>query len=213
MALPGNQLVEHLSEADSRNANSLATLAYFTQKFCDLAGVKFDALAFIKTDTCPQTNEQGAGNDSLTDFLEKLAILKADNVAGDWNLTECANRDGSKYLAVHMPGLWEAFEARFKPNYGQSLIAQLAKDAGGAKNDKRYFVSSRDNAMAYQRALNAWEMGLAGSQAPTPLKRDRQARALLIPRLVAEKAGFFSTEDAPEPEQVIEPLPVDDADL
>ena len=54
--------------------------------------------------------------------------------------------------------------------------------------------------MAYQRALNAWEMGLAGSQAPTPLKRDRQARALLIPRLVAEKAGFFSTEDAPEPE-------------
>ena len=196
----GNQLLEHLSEADSRNANALATLAYFTQKFCELADVDFDALTFIKTDICPQTNDQGAGKDSLTDFLEKLAILKAENIAGDWNLTECDSRDGSRYLAVHLSSLWETFEGRFKPNYGQSLIAQLAEDAGGSKNQKRYFVASRENAIAYQRALNNFEMGIAGSQAPCSLKRDRQAKALLIPRSVAEKAGFFPscTED-PEP--------------
>ena len=191
----GNQLLEHLSEADSRNANALATLAYFTQKFCEIADVDFDALTFIKTDICPQTNEQGAGKDSLTDFLEKLAILKADNTAGDWNLTECQKVDGSKYLAVHMGSVWDTFEARFKPNYGQSLIAQLAEDSGGLKNDKRYFVASRDNAMAYQKALNACEMGLAGAHPPMAPKRDRQAKALLIPRSVAEKAGFFPTEE------------------
>lgn len=191
----GNQLLEHLSEADSRNANALATLGYFTQKFCGLAGVEFDALTFIKTNICPQTNEQGAGKDSLTDFLEKLAILKADNVAGDWNLTECQKVDGSKYLAVHMGSLWDAFELRFKPNYGQSLIAQLAENAGGAKNDKRYFVSTRENSLAYQRASNASDMGLAGAHPPIAPKRDRQAKALLIPRSVAEKAGFFPTEE------------------
>jgi Domain of unknown function (DUF3854) len=62
----GNQLLEHLSESDARNAQSLATLAHFTQKFCELAGVDFDALTFIKKYICPQTNEQGAGKDSLT---------------------------------------------------------------------------------------------------------------------------------------------------
>jgi len=202
----GNQLLEHLSESDSRNANALATLGYFTQKFCGLAGVEFDALTFIKTDICPQTNEQGAGKDSLTDFLEKLAILKADNTAGDWNLTECQKVDGSKYLAVHMGSLWDAFELRFKPNYGQSLIAQLAENVGGLKNDKRYFVASRDNAMAYQKALNACEMGLAGAHPPTAPKRDRQAKALLIPRAVAEKAGFFPTEeDQGQPIEISQP--------
>ncbi len=192
----GNQLLEHLSEADSRNANALATLAYFTQKFCGLADVDFDALTFIKTDICPQTNEQGAGKDSLTDFLEKLAILKAENVAGDWTLTDCESRDGSKYLAIHLSSLWETFEARFKPNYGQSLIAQLAEDAGGAKNQKRYFVASKENAIAYQRALNQWEMGIAGAERPHELKRDRQAKALLVPRSVAEKAGFYPTAES-----------------
>ena len=196
----GHQLLEHLSEADSRNANALATLAYFTQKFCELADVDFDALTFIKTDICPQTNEQGAGKDSLTDFLEKLAIFRSEGGAGDWNLTECRSRDGSKYLAVHLSSLWETFEGRFKPNYGQSLIAQLAEDAGGAKKQKRYFVASRDNAIAYHRALNAWEMGIAGSEKPMEPKRDHQASAIIIPRSVAEKAGFFPTSgDHEEP--------------
>ena len=204
----GNQLLEHLSEADSRNANSLATLAYFTQKFCDLAGVEFDALTFIKTDICPQTNEQGSGKDSLTDFLEKLLTLKSEGTAGDWNLGESSDRDGSKYLAVHLPGIWDAFEARFKPNYGLSLIAKLAEDAGGIKNAKRYFVSSRDNAQAYQRALTQWVMGIAGSEQPQELKRDRAAKALLIPRSVAEKAGFFPTpegQDEPTADPVVVP--------
>lgn len=210
----GNQLLEHLSEADSRNANALATLAYFTQKFCDLADVDFDALTFVKTDICPQTNEQGAGKDSLTDFLEKLAILKAENLAGDWNLGETKKRDGSKYLAVHMAGLWDVFEGRFKPNYGQSLVAKLAEDAGGIKNDKRNFVDTKDNAVAYQKAMNAWRMGIAGSQEPGELRRDRQAKVLLIPRAVAEKAGFFpapeSTETEPATTNVVsEPIATD----
>ena len=107
-----------------------------------------------------------------------------------------------------MAGLWDAFEARFKPNYGLSLVAQLAEDAGGAKNIKKYFVSSRDNALAYQRALTQWEMRIAGSEMPRELKRDRQGKALLIPRSVAEKAGFFPTsEEQEEPIAVPTPEP------
>jgi hypothetical protein len=191
----GTQLLEHLPESDSRNANSLASLAHFTQAFCSLAGVEFDALTFIKTDICPQTNEQGAGKSDLTDFLEKLAILKAENIAGDWNLNEfAADRSGKKYLAVHLGSLWEQFESRFKPNYGEALVSQLAEDAGGAKNQKRYFVGSRDSAIAFQRALNEFHMGLRNDR-PTEPKRDRQAKALLIPREVAAAAGFFPTEE------------------
>jgi hypothetical protein len=191
----GTQLLEHLPESDSRNANSLASLAHFTQAFCSLAGVEFDALAFIKTDICPQTNEQGAGKSDLTDFLEKLAILKAENFAGDWNLNEFStDRSGKKYLAVHLDSIWEQFEARFKPNYGKSLVAQLAEDAGGAKNQKRYFVGSRDSAIAFHRALNEFQMGLRNDRPGEP-KRDRQAKALLIPRSVAAAAGFFPTAE------------------
>jgi len=204
----GNQLLEHLSESDSRNANSLATLAYYTQKFCDLAGVDFDALQFIKTTICPQTNDQGSGKDSLTDFLENLAILKAENVVGDWNLNECQSRDGAMYLAIHMAGIWKIFEDRFKPNYSKNLVENLAEEKGGLKNDKRYFVASRDTAKAFQKALADWEMGIAGSHAPVTPKRDRAAKSLLIPRSIAEKAGFFPTEPSPEPIAVPEPEPI-----
>ncbi len=71
------------------------------------------------------------------------------------------------------------------------MVAQLAEDAGGKRNIKRDFVSTKDRAISYQRALTNYEMGIAGSQTPTPLTRDRQAKALLIPRSIAEKAGFF----------------------
>ena len=201
----GNQLLEHLAEADSRNANSLATLGYFTQKFCELAEVEFDALTFIKTEICPQTNEQGAGKDSLTDFLEKLAILKSEGTVGDWSLGEVKKRDGSKYLAVQLDSIWDSFEARFKPNYSIPLIKQMAEKDGGERNYNANFVASRDTAIAFQKALDAWEMGTAGSHAPIPPKRDRQVRSLLIPRSVAQKAGFFPTEPRPEP--IAEPTP------
>jgi hypothetical protein len=195
----GNQLLEHLSESDARNAQSLSTLAYFTQKFCDLVDVHFDALSYIKTEICPQANEQGAGKDSLTDFLERLSTLKSENLVGDWNAVETQTRDGKRFLAIHLPSVWETFSTRFKPNYGSSLIAALCEGVGGVKNVNAKFVESRDNCISYERALNIWIMGTGGTEAPQLLTRGKTNKSLLIPRAIAEKAGFFTSNDAENP--------------
>jgi hypothetical protein len=207
-----DQLLALLSEANARNSNSLATLSYFTQAFCDLAGVEFEALTFVKTNICPQTNDQGAGKSDLTDFLEKLVTLKTEGLVGDWNLNEhVTDRQGKRFLAIHMDSVWEQVEDRFSPNYGKSLIAQLAEDAGGKRNVPKYFVDTKAHALEYQRLLNHWAMvtgksresgdgAVTVSDRPTEPKRDRPAKALLIPRDVAESAGFYPRRGGEDPD-------------
>jgi hypothetical protein len=207
----GNQLTEFLSESDPRNAQSLATLAHYTQAFCDLAGVEFDALTYIKTDVCPQANEQAAGKCSLEDFLEKLAIFHGENKVGEWNVLEWRDRTtNEEFLAVHMPSVWESFNARFAPGYGSAIVAALAVEGGGRKNTNVRMVRHRDSVLAYQKALNNWEMHLGDK--PTPLNRDGNPKCLLIPKSIAAKCGFFGGGDS-EPEEVAAPIvapPVDD---
>ena len=66
-----SRLLEFLPHAHSRIAGSLALITYFTQKFCDVAGLEFDAFTYCKEHLCPSANEFESDKDSLTDFLEK----------------------------------------------------------------------------------------------------------------------------------------------
>jgi hypothetical protein len=206
----GNQLTEFLSESDCRNAQSLATLAHYTQAFCDLAGVEFDALTYIKTDVCPQANEQGSGKCSLEDFLEKLAIFHGENKVGEWNVLEYRDRNtNEEFLAVHMASVWESFNARFTPQYGSAIVTALAVEGGGRKNTNVRMVKHRDSVLAHQKAMVAWEMHLGDK--PQALNRDGNPKCLLIPRAIAKKAGFFGGDGEPEEAAAqIDDLPVDD---
>ncbi len=51
-------------------------------------------------------NEDPHQRQRILSNLEKLAILKADNVAGEWNLIETKNQDKS-YLAVEISAIWD----------------------------------------------------------------------------------------------------------
>ena len=177
----GVALIEHLGGSDRRNAQSLATLAYFTQALCDLAEFEFDATEYVKTCLCPQANEQGAGKGDLTDFTEKLSILKAEGLVGEWNMVEHRDRDGKRFMAVHVAGVWDAFKSRFKPNYDLRILSQAAIEVGGRKNKSVRFVDSKENSKRQEARLADWEMGVGGGTAPTALQKNRVAKALLIP--------------------------------
>lgn len=47
------ELLKHLAGGDSRIANSMAMITYFTQKFCDASGIDFNAFDYASTHLCP----------------------------------------------------------------------------------------------------------------------------------------------------------------
>lgn len=189
-----SRLKEFLSHAHSRIAGSLALVTYFTQRFCDVAGYEFDAFTYCKNHLCPSANEFESDKDSLTDFLEKLDILKSEGVVGEWNLTQVSK--GSKpYLAVYLSAIWGEFEKRFSPNYSRQGLQRLAEGKGGQQATQK-FVSTKMEWLDYQRAIAEYERrdfsNWEGELPPAPMRPKKLAarKCLLIPdRVVAEILG------------------------
>ncbi|MFM7425246.1 MAG: bifunctional DNA primase/polymerase, partial [Elainella sp.] len=178
------RIVEHLHNSHARIASNLALLTYYTQRFCDLAGVQFDALDYCLKHLCPAADDLGSDKDSLTDFIEKLEILRSQNQVGDWNLTETTDRDGNKFLAVYTLGVWSDFERQFAVNYSRQTIEKLAFERGAARGNAKFV----DSKLTWTEHLRAKSTALAncGPEPPKPSKTTTR-KALLIPYdLVAE---------------------------
>ncbi len=191
-----SRLLEHLTGSHSRISLSMALMVYFTQKFCDVAGVSFDAFEYAVMHLCPTANDFDSNKDSLTDFLEKLAIMRSEGQVGEWNLTQ----DKAGDLAIHLPSIWGGFQSRFNPNYSQQSLEQLIEGRGGSKSKVRRFVGTKQECADFKKALNLWEMGTGGNVAPLEPKKTENRKSVIVPRVIAEAAGF-SNQDVIEPEQ------------
>jgi hypothetical protein len=200
-----SRLLEHLTGSHSRISLSMALLVYFTQKFCDVAGVNFDAFDYAVKHLCPTANDFESDKDSLTDFLEKLAIMRSEGLVGEWNLVQ----DKAGDLAIHLPGIWGGFQSRFNPNYSQQSLEQLIEGRGGAKGAVRRFVGTKQECVDYRKAVNVWEMQASEARGPAAPKKTENRKSIIVPRTIAAAAGFSSdcgesdenlpTIDAPAP--------------
>jgi hypothetical protein len=210
-----SRLLEHLTGSHSRISLSMALLVYFTQRFCDASGVNFDAFEYAVNHLCPVSNDFGSDKDSLTDFLEKLAIMRSEGKVGEWNVTE----DKSKDLAIHLAGIWGGFQSQFNPNYSQQSLEQLIEGRGGSRGCVKKFVKTKQEWVDYERAINQCEMGLGrldqDDQLIRPIKpsKSRDIKVVVVPRMVAIDAGFLQGDakpnsSDPKPEATPEPIEV-----
>lgn len=180
-----SRIIEHLHSSHARISQNLALLTYYTQKFCDLAGVEFDALDYCLKHLCPAADDLGSDKDSPTDFLEKLQVLQSENNVGDWNVTTVEKRDGSKFLAVYFSGIWDEFAKKFPVNYSRQTVEKLALERGAVR-DVAKFVDSRLAWIEYLRgkATAQRDVDIA---APKPPSKSASRKAILIPYELVEQ--------------------------
>lgn len=186
-------LTPHLSGAHARLTTNYAILVHYTQRLCDLAGYKFDAMAYCIKHLCPAANVFDSDKDSLTDFLEKLATMKAEGKIGEWNMTQIT-KAYKPYLAIQLHSVWPIFEKEYQVNYSRQSIEALILERGGSTNVPQRFVKSKDVWVDYQKALNQFAMGTGKlgpddvQIEPTKPKKLGQSRCVLIPSPIVDAA-------------------------
>lgn len=181
------EFIQLMPMAQARQAESLAIQCYFTEQYCKLASVDFDAYAFHRDVLCRQANATDTAKDSLVDFMQKLDSLLMDSLLGEQNVTKITKRNGSAYLAIHMASVWEIFERRFSPNYSRSTIESLIESKGGfVEGETQKFIQDGRVWAEYKQALNRHKMdqgrdGSGGGDAPKIPKKTATRKCVLIP--------------------------------
>ncbi len=201
-----SQLAPHLVGAHARMPNNWALLIYYTQVFCQVAGVEFDALDYVITTICPALRALNTQKDSLTDFLEKLQQLQVNGLAGEWNFTE-TQHEGKRWLAIALTDIWQTFSHQFSVNYSRQTIEHLITERGGKRDQRAKFVESKQVWQDYQRALTQFELSDANawSQPNRPVKKLSRC-VVFLPVAWWEAIGA----EAPQPE--VNPQPASNAE-
>jgi hypothetical protein len=183
------QLRVRLPNAHDRIATNFAIITHYTQRICDLAGFEFDALGYVIKVICPQANEVESNKDSLTDFLEKLAILRSRNIVGEWNVTQ-VRRKLEPMLAINLADVWDIFTKNFSVNYSRQSIQNLIAEAGGEIGSNQKFIANAQTWLDYQKAKDAHDRDNSdyGSRSPMAPKKTRVQRCVLIPTKILDKA-------------------------
>jgi hypothetical protein len=183
------KFLQAMPMAQARQAEALAIQCYFTEQYCKLAGVEFDAFEWHLRVLCKQANATETGKDSLSDFLAKLMIMMMDGSVDESNCTRISKRmGGGAYLALHMPSIWELFEKRFSPNYNRSTIEALIEAQGGEVDQQtQKFVANRKAWKDYEAALNRYKMDGQGDSPKLP-KKTAARKCVLIPIALVDAA-------------------------
>lgn len=146
------ELLPHLPNAHIRIAKSLALLLCYTLKVAELAGVDPEPIRRYVTEVvCAQVNDPDESGDSLRDFLEKVHALESESKIGEWNCRWIEKEDGSRVLAIYLPGVWTALDREFKVSYNRRIIESLLVSQGITKT-RGNFHADEDQSRAYYRA-------------------------------------------------------------
>lgn len=148
------ELLPHLPLAHLRIAQSLAIVIYYAQKIVELSKGTEDIKKWAIEHLCSNENDANNAGDSLLDFIDKILALESESAIGDWNLRRDVERDGKKYVAIHYSDVWSLIDQEFHPaTYNLKSLKSLVTKAGGVTNTSVRFSKSKDEVLAYRRAL------------------------------------------------------------
>jgi hypothetical protein len=146
------ELRPFLPEAHARIAKSLALVLTYAVKLAELAGIDpAPIVAYVQDILCAQSNDPDESGDSLRDFIEKLFLLESEARVGPWNMKWVEKRDGSRSLAIYLPGVWKAMDKGFNLAYNRKIIESLIR-AKGVKSTGQKFHLNEDVSRAWERA-------------------------------------------------------------
>lgn len=146
------ELRPFLPEAHARIAKSMALVLTYALKLAAIAGIDPKPItAYVKNIICAQANDADESGDSLRDFIEKLFLLESEAKVGLWNMKWVEKRDGSRSLAIYLPGVWKAMDKGFNLAYNRKIIESLLRAKGITQSGQKFHLNE-DVSRAWERA-------------------------------------------------------------
>ena len=146
------ELRPFLPAAHARIAKSLGLVLTYALKLAELAEIDPAPIkAYVQDILCSQSNDPDESGDSLRDFLEKLFLLESEAKVGPWNMKWVEKRDGTRSLAIYLPGVWKAMDKGFNLAYNRKIIESLIR-AKGITLTTQKFHRNEDVSRAWERA-------------------------------------------------------------
>lgn len=189
------ELAAQIPNAHLRIAKSLALLLCYAMKVAELAGIDPKPLKrYVLDVVCTQVNDPDESGDSLRDFFEKVFSLDSEAKIGEWNCRWVDKNDGSRTLAIYLPGVWAALDREYKVSYNRKIIESLLLSKGLEKT-RANFHADEDQSRAYKRAkLTAADSELVNQPERTQRWCYELPESLL--REYSEKSGSGSSRSS-----------------
>ncbi|WP_292788904.1 hypothetical protein [Nostoc sp. NMS7] len=185
-----SELLQYLPYAHARIAQNLAIVTWYAQKIVDMTGGAENIKQWVIENCCNSENDSDASGDSLKDYLDKILTLEAENLIGDWNFKRNVERDGQLYHALYAHDAWKLLDHRFKPaTYNERSLKALVIKAGGITNITSRFSCTRDEVLAYKRALLVPRTDADGNEINPYLPETLPRKAWLIPASLWDEGG------------------------
>ncbi|HEY9873937.1 MAG TPA: hypothetical protein V6D12_10900, partial [Candidatus Obscuribacterales bacterium] len=176
------ELLNHLPQAHARIAQSIAIIIWYAEKFLALVGGTEDIRSWVIKNICQAENDADNSGDSLQDFLDKVRALESESLIGDWNYNpRYQDANGQSWIAIHYSNVWHVVDGRMKSaTYNLKALKTLVIKAGGHVDKTVRFAKSRDEVLAYYRALIAPRTDDGVEVAPNP-PETKPCKAWLLP--------------------------------
>lgn len=193
-----HDLLAHLPMAHARIAQSLAIVTYYAQKLVELTEGTENIQQWVIENLCRAENDSDSAGDSLQDFIEKILALESESLIGDWNKQRVTTRDGNEWIALHHSDIWSLVDKHYKPaTYNQKSLKPLVLKAGGRIDSTQKFDISRDETLAYHRAMIS-PRTLDGEAVPLNQPRTVPRKCWLLPVSLFDASHSPVTESCQE---------------
>jgi hypothetical protein len=171
------ELLPLLELAHHRVAWNLAIVTYYADAIAQMVGATENCLQWVKNNLCPVENDSDNNGNSLQDFITKVQALQTEDKVGSWNM-----RVNDSYVALYAESVWTAVDKTFHPaTYNKKSLKAMVEKAGGKVDQIITFDASRDEVLAYNRALMTTGVDTDGNPIQPNRPRTVRKKAWLLP--------------------------------
>ena len=177
-----SEFLARLPLAHERIAWNLALIVYYAEKVIELVGGSEQPRIWALDNLTPIENDAENNGDPISDFIRCIQALEGKDEIGSWDKRLFTDENGVSWVAIHPASVWSEVQKAFKPaTYNQKSLKAALLKVGGMVNKSVRFDSSRDEVLAYNRAvLTAGRDQQGNLIKPNPPTR-KMKKAWLIP--------------------------------
>ncbi|MFB2839328.1 DUF3854 domain-containing protein [Floridanema evergladense] len=149
-----SEFLARLPLAHERIAWNLALVVYYAEKVIELVGGNEQPRIWALDNLTPIENDEENNGNPLTDFVRCIQALEGKDEVGSWDKRLLTDDDGVQWVAIHPASVWSEVQKAFKPaTYNQKSLKATLLKIGGIVDRSVRFDASRDEVLAYKRAL------------------------------------------------------------
>lgn len=178
----GSEFLARLPLAHERIAWNLALIVYYAEKVIELVGGNEQPRTWVLENLTPIENDEENNGDPLADFIRCIQALEGKDEVGSWDKRLFTDENGVCWVAIHPTSVWSEVQKAFKPaTYNQKSLKATLLKVGGVVDRSVRFHASRDEVLAYKRALLTVGRDSEGNLIKPNSPKKKMKKAWLIP--------------------------------